>query len=165
MAWKGMALAALLAVAGCGGQRTGPTLGAAALREPVSCVPYARARSGVDLRGDAWQWWEAAAGRYPRGHRPQPGSILVLQRSGRLRDGHLSVVTRLISSREILVDHANWASGAAKGRITTGQRVQDVSAANDWSLVRVWYPPVNDYGATAYPATGFVHGGTVLAGG
>ena len=31
-----------------------------------SCVPYARARSGIDLQGDAWQWWDAAAqsGRY-----------------------------------------------------------------------------------------------------
>jgi hypothetical protein len=55
------------------------------------------------------------------------------------------------------VDHANWASGAAKGRIATAQRVVDVSPRNDWSQVRVWYPRVNDFGATTYPARGFVH--------
>ncbi|MCI0754371.1 CHAP domain-containing protein [Teichococcus vastitatis] len=160
-------LAVLLTLAGCGGGggTTGPVLGAAALREPVSCVPYARARSGIDLRGDAWEWWDAAAGRYARGHRPQPGSVLVLERAGRLRDGHLSVVTRVVSRREIRVDHANWASGGGKGRIARDQPVWDASPGNDWSQVRVWYPPSRDYGVTTYPAAGFVHGGRAWAGG
>ncbi|MCQ4161473.1 CHAP domain-containing protein [Roseomonas sp. GC11] len=123
----------------------------------MTCVPYARARSGIDLRGDAWAWWEAAAGLYDRGHAPRPGSVLVLPRQGRLRDGHLSVVTRVVSAREIRVDHANWASGAAKGRITRDQPVLDISPANDWSLIKVWYPPAGDYGATTYAARGFIH--------
>jgi hypothetical protein len=54
------------------------------------------------------------------------------------------------------VDHANWASGAARGRIATDQRVVDVSSGNDWSLVRVWYPRINDLGTTAFPTRGFV---------
>jgi hypothetical protein len=35
--------------------------------------------------------------------------------------------------------------------------VEDVSAANDWSLIRVWYARVNDFGASNYPAYGFIH--------
>ncbi|ONG52931.1 CHAP domain-containing protein [Pseudoroseomonas deserti] len=153
-----------LLVAACGGGTPrGPVLGAAALQEPVTCVPYARARSGIDLRGDAWGWWDAAAGNYERGHAPRRGSVLVLTRSGRMRDGHLAVVSRIVSPREIRVDHANWASGSLKGRIMRDQPVMDVSPRNDWSLVKVWYPPVGDYGVTSYPAAGFVHGSSVMA--
>ena len=118
----------------------------------LSCVPYARARSGIALRGDAWQWWEAAEGRYARGRAPRTGSLLVLMRTSRLPQGHLAVVTRVVSAREIRVDHANWASGSAKGREARDQPVQDVSPGNDWSLVRVWFPRVNDYGASNWPA-------------
>lgn len=154
----------LLLLAACGGGSTGgPVLGAAALREPVTCVPYARARSGIDLRGDAWEWWQAAAGHYLRGQVPRPGSVMVLDRAGRLRDGHLAVVTRVLSSREIRVDHANWASGTLKGRIARDQPVLDISPANDWSRVKVWYPPSGAYGVTAYPVAGFVHGSAVMA--
>ncbi len=133
------------------------------IAEPISCVPYARARSGIRLSGDAWEWWEAAAGRHARGSTPRPGSVLVFARTGRLRDGHLSVVARVDGSREILVDHANWASGAARGRIATGQRVVDVSPANDWSLVRVFHPPSNALGVTTWPTRGFIHADAAVA--
>jgi surface antigen len=159
----------LLALAACGSSRqVAPGPGAAVrpyVAEPVSCVPYARARSGIALSGDAWQWWEAAAGRYERGSAPRPGSVLVLARTARLTSGHLAVVSRVLGSREVLVDHANWASGAARGRIATDQRVVDVSARGDWSLVRVFYPRIGDLGTTAFPAWGFIHPGTSLAGG
>jgi surface antigen len=145
----------LLALAACGTSRApAPGLGVA---EPTSCVPYARARSGIALQGDAWRWWDAAAGRYARGRAPQPGSVLVIDRTARMRDGHVAVVSQVVNRREVLVDHANWASGAARGRIATAQRVLDVSPRNDWSQVRVWYPRVNDFGVTTYPARGFVH--------
>ena len=121
-----------------------------------SCVPYARARSGIDLRGDGWQWWEAAAGRYDRDQRPRPGAVLVFQRSSRLRDGHVAVVSRVLGPREIRVDHANWASGGLKGRVARDQAVIDVSARNDWSEVRVWYPPAGVVGNTVFPAHGFI---------
>ncbi|MBE9604194.1 CHAP domain-containing protein [Acetobacteraceae bacterium H6797] len=128
------------------------------LSEPVSCVPYARARSGILLQGDAWQWWGAApAYSYSRGSSPRVGSVMVIGRTSRMRDGHVSVVTRIISDREIRVDHANWASGSAKGRIARDQRVVDVSPRNDWSLVRVYYPPINDLGTSNYPVLGFVY--------
>jgi hypothetical protein len=48
------------------------------------------------------------------------------------------------------VDHANWASGAARGRVARNQPVMDVSPNNDWSLVRVWYPRIDDWGASNY---------------
>jgi surface antigen len=123
-----------------------------------SCVPYARSRTGLALRGDAWQWWEAAAGRYRRDQTPAVGAVLVLMRSARLPQGHVSVVSRVVSAREIRVDHANWASGAAKGREARDQPVRDVSAGNDWSLLQVWYPPAKDFGVTHWPAYGFIHG-------
>jgi hypothetical protein len=151
----------LLALAGCGTARA-PAPGVA-VSEPVSCVPYARARSGIQLQGDAWTWWDAAAGRYERGRTPRPGSVLVINRTARMRDGHVAVVSRVVGAREVLVDHANWASGSARGRIATGQRVVDVSERNDWSLVRVWYPRINDLGTTAFPARGFVHPTTLVA--
>ncbi|RYJ01753.1 MAG: CHAP domain-containing protein, partial [Acetobacteraceae bacterium] len=132
----------------------------------LSCVPYARARSGLALRGDAWQWWEAAAPRYERSRAPQPGSVLVLMRTSRLPMGHVAVVSRLVSDREIRVDHANWAPGGTgnRGRVARDQAVADVSPGNDWSIVKVWYPPSGALGATPFPAYGFVHPRMVTAG-
>jgi surface antigen len=146
----------LLALAACGGGGGNLATGGGS-GGFMWCVPYARAESGIQLSGDAWQWWDAAAGRYERGTAPRTGSLLALSRTSRLRDGHLSVVSRVVSSREIRVDHANWASGAAKGRIALDQPVVDVSARNDWSVVRVWYPPINDYGNSTYPVSGFIY--------
>lgn len=150
-----------LLLAACGSSRqAAPGVGGAGrphVAEPVSCVPYARARSGLALSGDAWQWWDAAAGRYERGRAPRPGSVLVIARTARLPSGHVAVVSRVVGPREVLVDHANWASGAARGRIATDQRVVDVSPGNDWSMVRVFYPRIGDLGTTAFPARGFIH--------
>ncbi|MBO1073092.1 CHAP domain-containing protein [Roseomonas marmotae] len=151
-------LALLLLLAACGGGGGYSSAGGF-----MWCVPYARAESGIQLSGDAWEWWDAAAGRYARGSTPQPGSVLVLRRTSRLRDGHLSVVNRVVSAREIRVDHANWASGAYRGRIATDQQVVDVSPANDWSMVRVWYPPSRALGVTSYPAAGFIHRQPLMA--
>jgi surface antigen len=157
-------LLALLALAACGTSRApGPRLAGPAGTGDLTCVPYARERSGLPIRGDAWQWWEAASGRYQRDRAPQPGSVLVLMRTSRLPMGHVAVVAQVVSAREIRVDHANWASGAGKGRIAQDQPVLDISPANDWSTVRVWYPPGRGYGTTAFPAYGFIHARTVTA--
>jgi surface antigen len=149
----------LLGLAACGTSRQADAPGVARpqVAEPVSCVPYARERSGIRIAGDAWTWWDGAAGRYTRSRTPRPGSVLVIDRTAGMRDGHVAVVTRQVSNREILVDHANWASGAARGRIATDQRVVDVSARNDWSSVRVWYPRIDALGGAAFPVRGFVH--------
>ena len=44
-----------------------------ALNEGLQCVPYARALTGVEIRGDAHTWWGQADGRYQRGTAPTFG--------------------------------------------------------------------------------------------
>lgn len=120
----------------------------------LQCVPYARWRSKVAIRGDAWTWWDNARGRYRRGAQPAVGAVLVLKRKGRGGRGHLAVVTRVLNDREIVVDHANWLN---RGRIHKDTAVRDVSAANDWSAVKVWYTPGRQYGRTTYYPNGFIY--------
>lgn len=145
----------LLALGAC----AGPVQQAAVTAPPadtrwLSCVPYARERSSIALSGDGWQWWDAAAGRYARAQRPEPGAVLVFARTGRLRDGHVAVVAEVLNARQLRVDHANWESG--RGQILTGQLVEDVSPGNDWTAVRVWFPPAGQMGITVFPTLGFV---------
>ncbi|MDY0882854.1 CHAP domain-containing protein [Dongia soli] len=118
----------------------------------LTCVPYARNRTGVALRGDAYTWWDGAEGNYQRGHLPQPGAILVLSRTGRLQSGHVAVVSQVVSAREILVDHANW----VPGETITGMPVVDVSEQNDWTILRFWYAPARSFGSP-YAAEGFIY--------
>lgn len=153
-----LGLFVLSALAGCGTARAPRPHGVPGPSDNIqlSCVPYARARSGIELRGDAWQWWDAAVGRYTRARRPHVGSVIVLARTARLASGHVAVVSRVVSTREIRVDHANWASGSARGRVAQDQPVMDVSVGNDWSQIRVWYPRLNDYGNTVFAAHGFI---------
>lgn len=122
---------------------------------PLQCVPYARQVSGIDLRGDAWTWWGQAKGRYARGRKPRAGSVLVFRKTRALPRGHLSVVTRIVDAREILITHANWSSTEdTRGQVATDVRVIDVSPGNDWSELRVWNG--NDFGKS-YPAAGFIY--------
>lgn len=120
---------------------------------PTQCVPHARQISNIRIRGDAWTWWRSASGTYDRSRTPQIGSVLVLSKTGRLRYGHLAVVTRIVNQREILVEHANWLN---RGRIHKNQLVRDVSRRGDWSEVRLWYTPGNTMGVAVYPVSGFV---------
>lgn len=119
----------------------------------LTCVPFARSISEVKIEGDAWTWWGAAAGRYSRGLSPAPGAVLVMKRTDRLRYGHVAVISAVLNSREVLLDHANW----SPGEIARGERAIDVSANNDWSQVRVWHDASASYGVNVYPAYGFVH--------
>jgi hypothetical protein len=125
-----------------------------ATKRPLQCVPYARAVSGINLRGDAWTWWAGADGRFAKGDTPRPGAILVLSKTRRLRLGHLAVVAEVLGSRDIVVHQANWLNG---GRIHRYTPVRDVSPDNDWSQVRVWYTPGRVYGARTYAAYGFIY--------
>jgi surface antigen len=106
----------------------------------------------VQIRGDAWTWWHQAEGRYPRGRQPREGALLLLD-TGHQR-GHLAYVKAVRGPREIVVDHANWLN---RGRIHRNTPVRDVSAAGDWSQVRVWYIPGNQLGASAYDVVGFIY--------
>ncbi|OWJ66377.1 CHAP domain-containing protein, partial [Inquilinus limosus] len=119
-----------------------------------SCVPFARELTGFQISGDAWRWWDAAAGRYNRGRMPVAGSVIVLKRYASMRRGHVAVVRRIVSSREIIVDQANW---APRGRVNEPARVIDVSAKNDWSQTRFWHQPTGQMGTTVYPTYGFIY--------
>ena len=124
----------------------------------MECVPYARRVSGVDLTGDAYLWWGEAAGRYERGSTPAPGSVLSFRSTGRMRLGHVAVVTEVVNQREIVVTKANWGGpGFYRGGISTGISVVDVSPNNDWTAVRVALGHTPAYGSV-YPTYGFIYG-------
>lgn len=123
--------------------------------QPLQCVAYARWKSGVTLWGDAWNWWDQAQGKFGRSSDPETGSVLVLKGYAENGRGHVAVVRKIINSREILVDHANWLNS---GEISLDSPVMDVSDDNDWSQVRVWYTPGDHYGGRVYDVQGFIQG-------
>ena len=120
------------------------------------CAPYARQISGIQIRGNANTWWSQAAGHYERGHTPKVGAVLAFEATHRMRVGHVATVSRVVSDHEVLLTHANW---SRPGRIETDVRAVDVSAAGDWSMVKVWYAPQGDLGTSAYPTRGFIYSG------
>jgi surface antigen len=118
------------------------------------CATYARAISGVDIHGNAWTWWDQAAGRYERGETPKVGSVMSFQRTARMPLGHVAMVSKVVSAREVLLTHANW---SRRGGIERNVRAVDVSAAGDWSEVKVWFAPNGDLGTSTYPVNGFIY--------
>ncbi len=123
----------------------------------LQCVPFARAASGIQLKGNAANWWDAANGVYARGQAPESGSVLNFRATGSMRLGHVAVVKNVVNSREIEIDHANWAGpGASKGGVSRGISVTDVSSNNDWSAVRVGLGHTGSYGSV-YPTYGFIY--------
>ncbi len=156
----------LLALAACGetpkAAAPQPAIMPSTTTQPLQCVPYARQVSGIDIRGDAWTWWNQAGARYSRGSVPRPGAVLAFRRTRALPLGHVAVVTRIVHAREILVTHANWgARPATRGRVAHDVRVIDISPGNDWSELRVW----NGAGfGRVYPAHGFIYPGPAGAG-
>jgi len=121
------------------------------------CVPYARFMSGIGLHGDAWTWWDKAAGIYARGNYPEPGAILSFPGNDRMPLGHVAVVTQVLNARKILVDHANWPNAVVQhGAISRDIQVADVSPGNDWTEVRVQFGEGGPLGSV-YPANGFIY--------
>jgi len=124
----------------------------------LSCVPYARMVTGMNVSGNGGQWWYNAAGVYDRGNRPQPGSVLAFRSSGGMSRGHVAVVSRVVAPRHVQIDHSNWAGpGIRRGTVMRDVNVIDVSEANDWTAVRVQVG--HDAGAfgRTYPTFGFIH--------
>ena len=122
------------------------------------CVNFARMFSGIQIFGDAWTWWNQADGKYSRGETPQAGSVLVFKPNGAMSQGHVAVVSQVLTDRVIQVTHANWSIIAGnRGKIERDVTVVDVSPKGDWSQVKVWYDPVRDLGSTVYPTYGFIY--------
>ena len=122
----------------------------------ISCVPFARNDSGISVAGNAWEWWDNAAGVYARGSVPEPGSVLTFRANGRMRLGHVAVVSRIINAREVEVDHANWWGPGMYGGVARNIPVVDVSEANDWTAVRVGLADGEKFGSV-YPTYGFIY--------
>ncbi|MEI9932597.1 MAG: CHAP domain-containing protein [Rhizomicrobium sp.] len=72
---------------------------------------------------------------YGRAPSPSENAVMVFAATRSMRKGHVAVVTKLVSDRQIVVDHANW---MRDGRVYLNMPVMDVSPGNDWSQVRVW---------------------------
>ena len=124
----------------------------------LQCVTFARQFTGMQIFGDAWTWWEKATGRYEEGSTPKPGAVLVFRSQGRMKLGHVAVVSQIITDRYIQVTHANWSPiNGRRGQVEDNVNVMDVSEAGDWSKVKVWYGPSNDLGTTVYTTYGFIY--------
>lgn len=124
----------------------------------IQCVPFAREQANVQIYGDAHTWWGQSAGRYDRGQKPRIRSVMSFRPHGRMRLGHVAVVSKIIDSRNILLNHSNWSPvNGRRGQIERNVRAVDVSARNDWSKVKVWYAPIGAMGGTVYPIHGFIY--------
>ncbi len=119
----------------------------------IYCVEFARLVSGIALFGDARTWWDKARDVYARLSDPTPGAVMVFAGRKSMRKGHVAVVKRVVSNREVLVDHANW---GRDGSIYLNAPVIDVSPNNDWSQVKVWNTRAGTMGNTAYALKGFI---------
>ena len=120
----------------------------------LQCAPFARQVSGIALYGNANTWWNQAEGRYDRGHEPRVGAVLAFSSSRAMPVGHVAMVSKVVSDREVLLTHANW---SYRGGIERNVRAVDVSPNNDWTDVRVWYGPIGDLGLRSNPAKGFIY--------
>ncbi|MFM7028120.1 MAG: CHAP domain-containing protein [Chakrabartia sp.] len=123
----------------------------------LQCVTYARAASGIELRGNAQDWWDRAEGRYERGQTPRVGAVMAMPSFAGMRYGHVAMVSKVVSTREILLSHANW---SRPGMVERDVLAVDVSEKGDWSRVRIWHGGSAKLGITSYPVSGFIYNST-----
>lgn len=117
----------------------------------VWCVPYARDLSGVEIRGNAKDWWGKARNIFDRGSEPVVGAVMSFRATRGMPLGHVAVVSDIVTEREVIVNHANW----HRNKVSLKMGVRDVSKNNDWTLVRVESRP-GQYGSS-YPVNGFIY--------
>lgn len=124
----------------------------------LSCVPFARMATGMNISGDARMWWRNAAGTYARGQAPERGAVLAFMSSGSMSRGHVAVVSRVVNPRTVQIDHANWGGpGIRRGTVMRGVTVVDVSDRNDWTSVRVQVGHTAQSFGSTYPTHGFIY--------
>jgi surface antigen len=122
------------------------------------CVPFARLISGIQIFGDARTWWTQAIGKYETGFTPKAGSVLCFKPVGKMKLGHVAVVSQVLTDRVIQITHANWSMiNGGRGQVEKDVTVIDVSPGGDWSQVKVWNDPSANLGATTYPTYGFIY--------
>ena len=128
------------------------------LPPPTQCALFAREFTGINIRGDAWSWWNlAATQQYPRANVPKPDTILVLRATQQLKLGHVGIVKKVVGPREILITHANWGNDDPTRRIIhDSTAVVDVSPQNDWTQLRFFNAPAHAFGKV-YAAYGFIY--------
>ncbi|EEE38833.1 chap [Rhodobacteraceae bacterium KLH11] len=117
----------------------------------VWCVPYARNLSGIEIRGNAKDWWGKARNMFERGNEPVVGAVMSFRATRGMPLGHVAVVSNVVSEREVIINHANW----HRNKVSLKMGVKDVSKNNDWTLVRVESQP-GRYGSH-YPVNGFIY--------
>lgn len=129
----------------------------------LQCVTYVARLIGISHYGDGKTWWtdpRFIASGYAKNYVPLVGSIVVFDGWGYADGngdwhgnpyGHVGIVRQIISSSEILIDHANWDN---KGTIYTGVGVR--KANGSWSSVNVKKTPSSSYGSSSYPVLGFL---------
>lgn len=132
-----------------------PTAYVADLTANLQCVPFAREEAGIEIYGNANTWWRQAQGRFETSASPEEGGVMVLRGYATANRGHVAVVREIVSSRLVIVDHANWLNN---GEITRNVPVRDVSPNNDWSQVQVWHVPGRHWGSRTYTVQGFIIG-------
>ncbi len=125
---------------------------AAASARVIQCVAFAKQDAGIEISGNARDWWYNAEGVYERGSRPENGSVLSFQANGRMPLGHVAVVSGVEDGRTIVIDQSHWNSRG----ITRDIEVKDVSENNDWSAVRVQLAHGGAFGSI-YPTHGFIY--------
>ncbi len=154
-----LAALALLASGGVAAIAAPSAAQASELPAYLQCVPYAREVSGIQIFGDAHTWWEQAAAKYERGNTPRVGAVMAFRPHRNMRLGHVAAVSKVIDSRTVLLDHANWSPiNGRRGQIEKDVKAIDVSRNNDWSQVRVWYHPQGGLGVSQWPVHGFIYG-------
>ncbi len=145
-------------VAGAVARGVGTPIMPVGISSGLSCVPYARMATGMNVSGDARMWWYNAAGSYSRGSAPERGSILAFAASGGMSRGHVAVVSHVVNPRMIHIDHANWGGpGIRRGSVMRGVVVMDASERNDWTLVRVQVGHDDTTFGRPYATHGFIY--------
>ena len=84
--------------------------------------------------------------------------MLCFRPTGRMRLGHVAVVSQVLTDRVIQITHANWSLiDGDRGHVERNVTVVDVSPNGDWSQVKVWNDPSHNLGTTTYPTYGFIY--------
>ena len=135
-----------------------PLWGSAQAEGYWQCAPFARLVSGIQIFGDAYTWWQQAVGKYEEGFAPRAGAVLCFKPQGRMRLGHVAVVSQVLTDRIIQITHANGSPiEGSRGKIEKDVTLVDVSPQGDWSQVKVWYDPSRDLGGSTYQTYGFIY--------